>query len=57
MADRIKISSESKLTPRQREELERCVVRLLEISARCYDPEIQYDLMRLADDLARLIDR
>ena len=57
MADRTKVSSGNGLTPQHREELERIVVRLLEISARCYDPGIQYELMRLADDLVRLINR
>jgi hypothetical protein len=42
------------LTPEQRERLERIVIQLLEIAPRCKDPEIQRELMRLADQLVEL---
>jgi hypothetical protein len=52
-----KAASENELTPQNREDLERLAVRLLEISARCEDPAIRYELMRLADELVRLIEQ
>jgi hypothetical protein len=36
--------------------LERIVVRLLDVAARCGEPAIQYELMELADELAKLIE-
>jgi phosphoribosylamine-glycine ligase len=56
MAHRSRAASENGLTPQRREDLERIVVRLLDISARCEDPAIQHELMRLADDLVKLIE-
>ena len=45
------------IAPESRDELERVVVRLLEIAARCGDdPAIQHELMQLSDDLAKIID-
>jgi hypothetical protein len=57
MEDRSKAAPENGVTPPHREELEKIVVRLLEISARCEDPAIQYELMRLADELVKLIEQ
>jgi hypothetical protein len=57
MEHRSKAASENELTPQNREDLERIVVRLLEISARCEDPAIQYELMRLADELVTLMEQ
>lgn len=48
-------ASESRLAPQDREDLERIVVRLLEVAARCSDSKIQYELMELADELVELI--
>ncbi len=48
--------SEGTLGPKTREDLERVVVRLLGITARCGDCVIQQELKQLADDLARIID-
>ena len=50
----VRPGSGSGLTPEQREHLERIVVQLLELAARCEDREIQYGLMRLADELVKL---
>ncbi len=45
------------LTPGPRERLERIIIRLLDIVARCKDdPAIQYELMQLADQLVELAD-
>jgi hypothetical protein len=57
MAHRSRAASENGLTPQRREDLERIVVRLLEISARCEDPAIRYELMRLADELVKLVEQ
>jgi hypothetical protein len=57
MEHRHKAASGNGLTPQNREDLERLAVRLLEISARCEDPAIQYELMRLADELVRVIEQ
>ena len=54
MARRRESASGNGLTPEQRERLERIVVQLLEIAARCSDPEIQHKLMQLADQLVEL---
>jgi hypothetical protein len=54
MARRRETSSGNGLTPEQRERLERIVVQLLEIAARCEDPEIHYGLRQLADQLVEL---
>ena len=51
-----KTASEHGLTPQNCEDLERMVVRLLEVAARCADPTIQRDLMKLADELVNLIE-
>jgi phosphoribosylamine-glycine ligase len=56
MERRRKTASEDGLKPQDREDLERIVVRLLEIAARCADPAVQQDLMKLADDLVKLIE-
>jgi hypothetical protein len=56
MECRRKTTSADGLTPQNREDLERIVVRLLEIAARCADPAVQQDLMKLADDLVKLIE-
>jgi hypothetical protein len=43
------------LTPEQRGRLERIVIQLLEIAAQCKDdPEIQNELMQLADQIVEL---
>jgi len=44
------------IAPPIRDELERMVVRLLEIAGRCGDRAFQHELMELSDDLARIID-
>jgi len=44
------------LTPEQREELERIVVRLLEVASRCADPIVRHDLMKFADELVKFIE-
>ena len=56
MERRRKAASADGLTPQNREDLERIVVRLLEIAARCADPAVQHDLMKLADDLVKLVE-
>lgn len=48
--------SANRLTPRDREHLERAVVRLLQVADRCPDPRIQQELMELADELVQLIE-
>jgi hypothetical protein len=55
MDRRRKTFTETRLTSQDREDLERIVVRLLEIASRCSDSRIQYELMELADELAELI--
>jgi hypothetical protein len=40
-----------------REDLERVAVRLLDIIARCSDSKIQGELMELADELVKIIDK
>ena len=47
---------ENRLIQRDCETLERIVVRLLEVAARCKEPEIQQDLMKLADELVTLVE-
>jgi hypothetical protein len=47
---------ENGLVPQYCENLERIVVRLLEVAARCGDPAIQVDLMELADELVKLVE-
>ncbi len=49
-------NSEKGLTPRNREDLERIVIQLLEVAARCGEPAIQYELMKLANELTKLIE-
>jgi hypothetical protein len=45
------------IAPESRDELERVVVRLLDIAGRCGDnPVIQHELMQLSDELAKIID-
>jgi hypothetical protein len=56
MERRSKAASENGLTREDREKLERIVVRLLDVAARCGNPDIQYELMRLAEDLVKLIE-
>jgi hypothetical protein len=56
MERRSKAGSEHGLTPQNYEDLERIVVRLLEVAARCTDPAIQHDLMQLADELVNLVE-
>jgi hypothetical protein len=56
MERRRKAASEHGLTPQNYEDLERIVVRLLDVAARCTDPAIQHDLMKLADELVNLVD-
>lgn len=55
MDRRRKTFTETRLASQDREDLERIVVRLLEIASRCSDSRIQYELMELADELAELI--
>lgn len=54
MTRRRETASGSGLTAEQRARLERIVIQLLEIAPRCKDPEIQYELRRLADQLVEL---
>jgi hypothetical protein len=54
MARRRETASGNGLTPEHCQRLERIVVELLEIAARCKDSEIQHELMRLADQLVEL---
>jgi hypothetical protein len=56
MERRRKSASEHGLTPQHSEDLERIVVRLLEVAARCTDPTIQHDLMKLADELVNVVE-
>jgi hypothetical protein len=56
MERRRKTASENGLTRKNREDLERIVVRLLEIAARSEDPAIRRDLMKLADELVKLVE-
>jgi hypothetical protein len=49
MADRHSIS------PQSSDELKRIAVRLLEIADRCEVPPMHYQLMQLADELAKII--
>jgi hypothetical protein len=56
MERRRKSASEHGLTPQNCEDLERIVVRLLEVAARCADPTIQHDLMKLADELVNVVE-
>jgi hypothetical protein len=45
------------IAPEGRDELERAVVRLLDIADRCGDaPVIQHELMQLSDELVKIID-
>ena len=44
------------IAPPIRDELERMVVRLLEVADRCGDHVIQHELMKLSDEVARIID-
>ena len=45
------------MAPESRNELERVVVRLLEIADRCgEEPTIQHELMQLSDYLVKIID-
>jgi hypothetical protein len=45
------------IAPESRDELERVVVRLLEIADRCGDdPAIQHELMQLSDELVKIIE-
>jgi hypothetical protein len=46
----------NRLTPEERERLERIVVQLLEIAERCSDPWVQYKLRQVADQLFELLD-
>jgi hypothetical protein len=56
MGGRRETASGGGLTAEQRTRLERIVIQLLEIAPRCEDPEIQYELRRLADQLVELAD-
>jgi hypothetical protein len=56
MERRRKTASENRLTPQNCEDLERIVVRLLEVAGRCGDPAIQHDLMKLADELVTFLE-
>jgi len=49
-------ADESWLTSQDRADLERVVVRLLDIAARCSDARIQGELMQLADELVKIIE-
>jgi hypothetical protein len=51
-----KTASEHGLTPQNCQDLERIVVRLLEVATRCADPTIQHDLMKSADELVNLVE-
>ena len=56
MGRRSKAASEIGLTLADHEILERIVVQLLDVAARCRDPGVQHVLMRLADDLSKVIE-
>lgn len=56
MERRSNTAAEDGLTSKNREDLERIVVRLLDVAARCGELAIQYELMELADELAKLIE-
>jgi hypothetical protein len=56
MERRSNTAAEDGLTSKNREDLERIVVRLLDVAARCGEPAIQYELMELANELAKLIE-
>jgi hypothetical protein len=56
MERRRRNADESWLTSQDRADLERVVVRLLDIAARCTDARIQGELMELADGLVRIIE-
>jgi hypothetical protein len=56
MERRHNTAAEDGLTPKNREDLERTVVRLLDVATRCGEPAIQYELMELANELAKLIE-
>jgi hypothetical protein len=56
MEHRRKNTPEDGLTPKKREDLERIVVRLLEVAARSEDPAVKYELMKLADELVKLLE-
>jgi hypothetical protein len=46
------------IAPESRDELEKIIVRLLEIAGRCGDdPAIQHELMQLSDELVKIIDQ
>ena len=49
-------ADESWLTSQDRADLERVVVRLLDVAARCTDARIQGELMELADELVKVIE-
>jgi hypothetical protein len=52
-----KRANEKGLASPHREDLERVAVRLVEIIARCTDSKIQGELMELADELVKIIDK
>ena len=57
MAPRGEVPHGGGLTAEIRERLERIVIQLLEIAARCDDdPELQFKLRQLADQISRLAD-
>jgi hypothetical protein len=56
MAHRRKNTDENWLTSQDRADLERVVVRLLDVAARCTDSMIQRELMKLADELVKIIE-
>jgi hypothetical protein len=56
MGRRSKTLPNAGLTAQTSEDLERIVIRLLEVAGRCEDTKIKHDLMKLADDLARIIE-
>jgi hypothetical protein len=56
MDRRCKTATKLGLAPQDCEDLERIVVRLLEIAARCDDSSTQYKLMELADELVKLVE-
>ena len=49
--------TDSTIAPESRDELERLVVRLLEIAGRCGDPAIQRELMQLSDEFVKIVDQ
>jgi hypothetical protein len=51
-----KSADESWLTTQDRADLERVVVRLLDVAARCIDARIQGELMELADEIVKIIE-